>query len=243
MNYFIVKYFFLLLKMSKVSVNNKKQFIFESDEDDLIESSDSYQEFPEDYSNTDSSESEESEECNQISELIKMNEVIIFPKNKKNNNITSSPIPSKAPIPSKIPMPSKVSQVPRGSHAPIPNIKGLNISTTDKAPVIVKKYNSNEIDLMTKNMPGINIGKEYKKAVGFNISDLLEKEAAESIKDFQIRTEITTKIANIKDPKISDLSSVILGLMITKKLRYGVKYDENIELLIKFLMSLMSLMK
>jgi len=125
---------------------------------------------------------------------------------------------------------------------PIPRLQGINLSkqTTELPKKITKVYNTEEIDEIVKQMPGINLSNNLINYEREDINDLLEKEAQESVKDFAVRKEITLKITNIKSVKIKNSTSIVLGLMIAKKLRFGIKYDENIEVLIKDILAMLS---
>jgi len=132
---------------------------------------------------------------------------------------------------------------------PIPKLKGLVLpKSTQQASLPskiqlpkenTKKYTEDEIETITKNLPGINILNNPINYERDNIYDLLGQESQESTKDFQTRKEITLKISNIENPKIKNSTSVVLGLMIAKKLRYGINYDDNTENLIKYILSML----
>jgi len=125
---------------------------------------------------------------------------------------------------------------------PIPRLPGINLSKQTIEPLkkITKVYNTEEIEEIVKQMPGINLSNNLINYEREDINDLLEKEAQESVKDFVVRKEITLKIFNIKSVKIKNSTSIVLGLMIAKKLRFGIKYDENIEVLIKDILAMLS---
>jgi len=125
---------------------------------------------------------------------------------------------------------------------PIPRLPGINLSkqTTELPKKITKVYNTEEIEEIVKQMPGINLSNNLINYEREDINDLLEKEAQESVKDFGVRKEITLKISNIKSVKIKNSTSIVLGLIIAKKLRFGIKYDENIEVLIKDILVMLS---
>lgn len=134
---------------------------------------------------------------------------------------------------------------------PIPQLKGI-VLPTPKSQVIVskqkielpnknvKKYSAEEIETLIQKIPGINISNNPIDYDRLDIFDLLEKEAQESIKDFLTRKEITLKINGIDDPKIKNNTCVVLGFMIAKKLRFGIKYDDNTELLIKNILDMLA---
>lgn len=125
---------------------------------------------------------------------------------------------------------------------PIPRLPGMNLSKQIAEPPkkLTKVYNTEEIEEIIKQMPGINLSNKLINYEREDITDLLEKEAQESLKDFNVRKEITIKISNIKKVEIKNSTSVVLGLMIAKKLRFGIKYDENIEVLIKDILAMLS---
>ena len=126
---------------------------------------------------------------------------------------------------------------------PMPQLKGIVLPKTK--PVIeiprtnIKKYNAEEIEMILQNMPGINVLANTINYERENVYDLLQKEAQESIKDFNIRKDITLKVSYIEDPKIKSSTCVVIGLMIAKKLRFGVTYEENVETLIKSILDIL----
>ena len=126
---------------------------------------------------------------------------------------------------------------------PIPQLKGILLPKPKQLIELpkktVKKYSTEEIETLVQNLPGINISDnpiDYNRS---DISDLLEKEAQESVKDFNMRKDITLKINRIENPKIKNYTCVVLGLMIAKKLRFGVKYDDDTENLIKDILAML----
>jgi predicted DNA binding CopG/RHH family protein len=125
---------------------------------------------------------------------------------------------------------------------PIPRLPGMNLSkqTVEPPKKLTKVYNTEEIEEIIKQMPGINLSNKLVNYEREDITDLLEKEAQESVKDFNVRKEITIKISNIEKVEIKNSTSVVLGLMIAKKLRFGIKYDENGEVLIKDILAMLS---
>jgi hypothetical protein len=127
---------------------------------------------------------------------------------------------------------------------PMPQLKGIVLPK--QKPIIllpkkvVKKYDEEEIELILQKMPGINILNNPIDYENKNMYDLLEKESQESIKDFSIRKEITLKISNIKDPKIKNSTCIVLGFLVMKKLRFGIKYDNDIEILVKDILAMLA---
>jgi len=103
----------------------------------------------------------------------------------------------------------------------------------------VKVYSNKEIETILENMPGINVLTNPINYDRENIYELLQQESQESLKDFNVRKEITLKINNIKEPKMKNSTSVVLGSMITKKLRFGIKYDDTVEILIKDILEIL----
>lgn len=134
-----------------------------------------------------------------------------------------------------------VSKIPQVIQ--MPQLKGILLPKPK--PIIelpkknVKKYSSEEIDNILQNMPGINVTNNPINYDRKDIYDLLQKEAQESVKDFDVRKSITLKIADIKDPKLKNTTCVVIGLMIAKKLRFGVKYDENVEILLRDILDIL----
>ena len=176
-----------------------------------------------------SSEEEDNEEIN----IVTLKNNMIFPK--KSQVITKVPQIIAMPQLKGIMLPSDKRSV-EGTKSLLPTQKPATEVLSNKNN---KKYDSKEIDLILQNMPGINISDNPVNYQRENIDDLLQKESQESLKDFNIRKEITLKINNIKDPKIKNSTCVVIGLMITKKLRFGIKYEENIENLIKYILDVL----
>ena len=127
----------------------------------------------------------------------------------------------------------------------IPQLKGIVLPKQKETIIlpkkIIKKYDNEEIEKILSQMPGINISNNnninYERE---NIYDYLQKEAQESDKDFSVRKDITLKIRDTKSLEIKNSTCVVIGLMIAKKLRFGIKYDEHIEVLIKDILSMLT---
>jgi len=125
---------------------------------------------------------------------------------------------------------------------PMPQLKGIvlpkpKIELPNKKNV--KKYDAEEIEMILQKMPGINISNNPIDYERQDIYDLFCKESQESIKDFNIRKDITLKIYNIENPKIKNSTCIVIGLMIAKKLRFGIKYEDNVEILIKDILDIL----
>jgi len=124
---------------------------------------------------------------------------------------------------------------------PMPQLKGIILPKQKIEPPKknVKQYSTEEMELLLEKIPGINVSTNTISYDRLELSDLLEKEAQESVKDFNTRKEITLKIARINNPVIKNNTCIVLGLMIAKKLRFGIKYDEDVETLIKDILAML----
>ena len=71
----------------------------------------------------------------------------------------------------------------------------------------------------------------------FNIEDYLEIEYSEIESDFEKRKAITLKIYSIKNLTINPMTSIVLGHMISKKIKYGISYSEEIETIISTILN------
>lgn len=62
-----------------------------------------------------------------------------------------------------------------------------------------------------------------------DINDLLHKEASESDEDFEARRRLTLRLAAIENYHLNNATAVVLGHMMMRKSRLGIKYDTDIE--------------
>jgi hypothetical protein len=84
---------------------------------------------------------------------------------------------------------------------------------------------------LTRKLVGITIEGVTPAAnlVAPDINDLLHKEADESEDDFEARRRLTLRLANIENYKLNNSTAVVLGHMMMRKSRLGIKYDTDIE--------------
>lgn len=164
----------------------------------------------------DSNDSEESEEINEKTLKTKM----IFPKSKNQaaNNI------------------KEVISVPSLKGIVLPKQVQLPKKPESKTG---KSYSDQEISSIVQTMSGINVKNNKIDYDRLNINDFLQKETQESDRDFKMRKDFTLKIASIENLKIENSTIVVLGSMLTKKLRFGIKYDEKVESLISYILELL----
>lgn len=182
---------------------------------------------------------ETSDEIDEINDLIIDDDSYESSEEEDNEEINIVTLKNNMIFPKKSQATTKVPQI-----IAMPQLKGIMLPVQKPAAEVLpskntKKYDSKEIDLILQNMPGINISDNSINYQRESIDDLLQKESQESLKDFNIRKEITLKINNIKEPKIKNSTCVVIGLMITKKLRFGIKYEDNIENLIKYILDVL----
>lgn len=72
-----------------------------------------------------------------------------------------------------------------------------------------------------------------------NLDDLLVRETAESRDQFEYRIALTKRIATIPDYKLDNIASVTLGQMIMKKSYIGVRYSDEVENAITYILNLL----
>lgn len=93
----------------------------------------------------------------------------------------------------------------------------------------LKRSKSEEI-LLKKELPYISFPNiEYDNSINININDILTIDIDENIDIYNFRLELTKKILNLENYKFNNSSSVLLGRLIVKKLRLGIKYNNEIE--------------
>lgn len=205
--------------MINVSDENDSSYSEEYDENDYDEISNESSEEINDLNDLKLEDSDESENSESSDVDITLKTTMIFPKKGQNVNKIQSIVP-------------------------IPQLKGIVLPKQKPLIVLpkknVRKYDAEEIELILQKMPGINVSDNPINYDRQNIYDLLEKESQESIKDFNIRKDITIKIHNIENLKIKNSTCIVLGLMIAKKLRFGIKYDDNTEILVKDILAMLS---
>ncbi len=130
-----------------------------------------------------------------------------------------------------------------------------NTSATSSSKIPSKTYTVKEISNM---MPNIIIEDYNDNPLNIDdvgeleLDDLLQKESSESVNNFEIRKRLTYQISKINATTTSttastssadafnrpnNVTSVILGHMIMKKMMLGVKYSQNIENVIEFLVT------
>jgi len=122
-----------------------------------------------------------------------------------------------------------------------PLLPGFDLKVV-KTKQVARPMNSDEINTLIKEMPGIYLLEDKRKQISVtaNINDLLEKEADELDLDFSTRSQLTLLIASLSEPKINNITAVTIGFMIMKKVKSGITYDDNIENIISYIISILS---
>lgn len=94
-------------------------------------------------------------------------------------------------------------------------------------------------DLLT-NLPGINVlgVSAYIHDDEIDLDDLLVQEFNESPRDFEARRRLTIQLANIQDFKLNNVSALVAGKMILKKINIGISYSDDIENVLNQLLSM-----
>jgi hypothetical protein len=193
---------------------------------------------------------DDSDESSVDIDIQSVKETLIFPK--KGNSTTSAtstttnrfPIPVRGgnTIPVRVPIPEP-SREPKTRVNTIPQPKNKSMVSSTLQPLAGIKLPeakiTDEINQIIEKMPGINISHNNNNSDydSIDINDLLVKETSESPTDFKIRTDLTIKISKITNPKINNNTAVTLGFMISKKLRYHITYDDEIENVIKAILA------
>jgi hypothetical protein len=62
-----------------------------------------------------------------------------------------------------------------------------------------------------------------------DINDVLHREADESEENFEARRRLTIRLATIENYRLNNTTAVVLGHMMMRKSRLGIKYDTDIE--------------
>lgn len=130
----------------------------------------------------------------------------------------------------------QVGLVPRTTPQ-IPQLGGLKVNT----PQLSTAPKAVDIEVLLAKMPGVNIT-GLTPAIGttaVDVKDMLQKEADESDEDFTSRSTLTIQLASIPDYKINTAAAVTAGHLMMKKSRLGVKYDDDIEVALSYLIGLL----
>lgn len=62
-----------------------------------------------------------------------------------------------------------------------------------------------------------------------DINNIIIQDEFESDTDFEIRKDLTLKIANNKYYPLNNMTTVVMGRMLCNKMKLGVTYDDDIE--------------
>jgi hypothetical protein len=108
---------------------------------------------------------------------------------------------------------------------PSPKIQQL----IQQSPKIQQQNTNLDEIYILKRLNGVYVSNPIGN-VEDNINYIMEKNIGEDDGEYQIRWKLTRKI---KDLNISNLTAIKLGYMIMKKLRYGVKYDDDVEIILE----------
>ena len=104
------------------------------------------------------------------------------------------------------------------------------IQQSPKIQTLIQQQNTNLDEIyILKRLNGVYVSNPIGNAED-NINYIMEKNIGEDDGEYQIRWKLTRKI---KDLNISNLTAIKLGYMIMKKLRYGVKYDDDVEIILE----------
>lgn len=111
------------------------------------------------------------------------------------------------------------------------------------APALVAKPVTKGVDVnaILNKMPGISVlgVTPAPVQVSPDINNMIKQEADETAEDFEARRRLTLQLANIPDYKLNNSAAVTAGLIMMKKSKLGVKYDEDVEAAIAYLTSLL----
>jgi hypothetical protein len=90
-------------------------------------------------------------------------------------------------------------------------------------------------------MQGISVATltPYPAQIPADINELLQKETDETPEDFEARRRLTLQLASIQDYKLNNVSAVTAGLMMMKKAKLGLTYEQDVEAALSYLTSLL----
>ncbi len=97
------------------------------------------------------------------------------------------------------------------------------------------KISSEEILLM---LPGLSIT-DPTENTNATIEDIMEREVDETIEEYMDRIILTRKLAIIPDYRLNAVTAVTVGSMIMKKAKLGIRYDNDMEGAISYLIALL----
>jgi len=163
---------------------------------------------------------------------------------RANISLPSSVIQPTTSIIPRASIPSLIGQQP-SVVASIPQISGLKpITGLQITPSIAKlpeKKPTVDIEAILVKMPNITIsaGTAVPPQVAADINDMLQREADETLDDFEARRRLTIKLASIPDYKLSNTAAVTAGFIMMKKSKLGITYDPDIESAIAYLTALL----
>jgi hypothetical protein len=124
---------------------------------------------------------------------------------------------------------------------PIRQTQGLTLSITQPKSAPVPLKSPADIAAILSKMPGINVS--YVTPTPDNvvpdINDLLHVEADETTNDFEVRRQLTLKLASIPGYKLNNVTAVTAAIMMMKKAKLGLMYDVDIESAISYLTSIL----
>lgn len=114
-----------------------------------------------------------------------------------------------------------------------------NLATETKRPTKSRTVN---VAVILEKMPGISISGNTPAPtrVSADINDILQKEADETLEDFEARRILTLKLVSIPDYKLNNSTAVIAGLIMMKKSKLGITYDNDVESAIGYLTALLA---
>lgn len=68
-----------------------------------------------------------------------------------------------------------------------------------------------------------------------DINNIIVQDEYESDIDFEIRKELTLKIANNKYYPLNNMTTVVVGRMLCNKMKLGVTYEDDVENLLEII--------